>query len=79
MNSVFQERTLRQGEITALRKKIEKEYDEKVDLEDKIMKDLQQQLTANKAESYTVKITEKLRETKKRLVSFHYEYWFKLH
>ena len=65
----LQERSLKQGEISALRKKIEKEYDDKVELEDKIMKDLQQQLTADKAQSYTVKITEKLRETKKRLVS----------
>lgn len=67
--TLLQERSLKQNEISALRKKIEKEYDERVELEDKIMKDMQQQLTAQKAKSYTVKVTEKLRQTKKHLVS----------
>ena len=66
---VLQERSIKQNEISALRKKIEKEYDERVELEDMIMKDMQQQLTAQKAKSYTIKVTEKLRETKKHLVS----------
>jgi len=68
----LQERASKVSEINAIRKQIEREYAERVKLEDAIMKDLQQQLTADKAQSYTVKMTEKLRETKKRLVNQRY-------
>ncbi|XP_076810379.1 coiled-coil domain-containing protein 40-like [Clavelina lepadiformis] len=66
-NKATTERSIKLSEISALRKQIEREYLEKVALEDQVMKDLQQQLTANKAQSYTVKVTEKMRETKKKL------------
>uniref|UniRef100_H2XUM1 Coiled-coil domain-containing protein 40 n=1 Tax=Ciona intestinalis TaxID=7719 RepID=H2XUM1_CIOIN len=66
-NKATTERSMRLSEINALRKQIEREYLEKVALEDRIMKDLQQQLTADKAQNYTVKVTQDIRQKKKKL------------
>lgn len=56
------------SEINVLRKQIEREYKEKVKLEDMIMSKLQQQLTADKAKQYTKNVTVGLRDRKKQLV-----------
>ncbi|XP_078491914.1 coiled-coil domain-containing protein 40 [Ciona intestinalis] len=66
-NKATTERSMRLSEINAFRKQIEREYLEKVALEDRIMKDLQQQLTADKAQNYTVKVTQDIRQKKKKL------------
>ena len=57
----FQDKTLRMNEVNALRKQIEREYLEKVRLEDQIIEELRGQLTMDKASQYTDKITKKLR------------------
>ena len=51
-----------------LRKQIEKEYREKVKLEDEIMERLRSQLTLDKAAQYTDKLTGKTRARTKDLV-----------
>ena len=65
---MFQDKTLRQNEVTALRKQIEREYLEKVRLEDEILEKLRSQLTMDKASKYTNKLTTKLRNRTKDLV-----------
>lgn len=55
--------------MNALRKQIEREYLEKVKLEDEILEKMRTQLTMDKAAQYTVKLTGKLRNNTKDLVS----------
>ena len=64
----LQDKTLRQNELNALRKQIEREYLEKVKLEDDIMEKMRSQLTMDKAAQYTKKLTSKKRELTKQLV-----------
>ena len=65
----FQDKVLRLNELNALRKQIEREYLEKVKLEDEILEKLRSQLTLDKASQYTDKLTGKLRSRTKDLVS----------
>lgn len=73
----MQDKTLRQNEVTALRKQIEKEYLERVKLEDEILEKIRSQLTVDKAAKYTNKLVGKTRMSTKDLVSseqyFRYE------
>lgn len=55
--------------MNALRKQIEREYLEKVKLEDEVLEKLRGQLTLDKAAKYTDKLTKKLRNRTKDLVS----------
>lgn len=64
-----QDKTLRLNELNALRKQIEREYLEKVELEDEIMEKMRTQLTMDKASQYTKKLTTKQRDLTKSLVS----------
>ena len=59
---------MRQNELNALRKQIEREYLEKVKLEDDIMEKMRSQLTMDKAAQYTKKLTGKKRDLTKHLV-----------
>ena len=71
LNECFlQDKSLRLNELNALRKQIEREYLEKVKLEDDIMEKMRSQLTMDKAAQYTKKLTGKKRELTKQLVSF---------
>lgn len=54
--------------MNALRKQIEREYLEKVELEDEIMEKMRTQLTMDKAAQYTKKLTTKERDLTKSLV-----------
>lgn len=56
------------NEVDALRKLIEREYLEKVKLEDEVMEKMRSQLTLDKASKYTDKLTKKLRTRTKELV-----------
>ena len=56
--------------MTALRKQIEREFMEKVKLEDNIMEKMRSQLTLDKASQYTRKVTDKLRRRATELVSY---------
>ncbi|XP_035694889.1 coiled-coil domain-containing protein 40-like [Branchiostoma floridae] len=67
LNRATTDRTLRLNELNALRKQIEREYQEKVNLEDAIMEKMRSQLTMDKAALYTKKMTSKLRQRKKQL------------
>lgn len=58
------------NEVNALRKQIEREYLEKVKLEDEILEKLRSQLTIDKAAQYTDKLTGKTRKRTKDLVCF---------
>ena len=60
------------NELNALRKQIEREYLEKVKLEDDIMEKMRSQLTMDKAAQYTKKLTGKKRDLTKQLVSIEY-------
>ena len=60
--------TLKDNELTALRKQIEREFLEKVKMEDYIMEKIQTQLTVDKAAQYTKKVTDKLRRRTTELV-----------
>ena len=64
-----QEVTLKENEITALRKQIEREFGEKIKLEDNIMEKMRSQLTLDKAAQYTKKMTDKLRRRATELVT----------
>ena len=66
---LFQDKSLRMNELNALRKQIEREYLEKVKLEDDIMEKMRSQLTMDKAAQYTKKLTGKKRDLTKQLVS----------
>ena len=73
---LLQDKTLRLNELNALRKQIEREYLEKVELEDQIMEKMRSQLTMDKAAQYTKKLTGKQRELTKSLVStHHWRFW----
>lgn len=63
---------MRLNELNALRKQIEREYLEKVELEDEIMEKMRTQLTMDKASQYTKKLTTKQRDLTKSLVSTVY-------
>ena len=65
---LFQDKILRMNELTSLRKQIEREYAEKVELEDQIMEKMRSHLTMDKAAKYTKKLTGKLRTQTKSLV-----------
>ena len=59
---------MRLNEVNALRKQIEREFLEKMKLEDAILERLRAQLTVDKAAQYTEKLTTKLRKRTKELV-----------
>ena len=63
-----QEVTLKENEITALRKQIEREFLEKIKIEDNIMEKMRSQLTLDKAAQYTKKMTDRLRRRATELV-----------
>ena len=63
-----QEVTLKDNELTALRKQIEREFLEKIKVEDNIMEKMRSQLTLDKAAQYTKKMTDKLRKRATELV-----------
>ncbi len=67
---LLQDKTLRMNELSALRKQIEREYQEKIKLEDDIIEMMQSQMTMDKAATYSKKITTKLRDLTKSLVHF---------
>ena len=52
---------IKDSELNNLRKLIEREFSEKVKLEDQILAKMQGQLTADKASQYTKKVREKIR------------------
>lgn len=64
-----QDKTLCTNEVNALRKQIEREYQERIKLEDAIVEKMRGQLTMDKAAQYTDKLTSKLRKQTKELVS----------
>ena len=64
----MQDKTLRRNEGNALRKQIEREYQEKVELEDLIVEKMRTMLTMDKASQYTEKLTRKMRDLTKDLV-----------
>ncbi|KAK3598746.1 hypothetical protein CHS0354_028798 [Potamilus streckersoni] len=67
LNRAMTDKTLRMNELNALRKQIEREYLEKVQLEDDIMEKIRSQLTMDKAAHYTKKLTGKKRDLTKKL------------
>ena len=69
--SFLQEATLKKNEADVLRKQIEREFSEKVKLEDMIMEKMREQLTADKASQYTKKVTDKVRRRATELVSMN--------
>ncbi|CAH3039798.1 unnamed protein product [Pocillopora meandrina] len=69
LNRAETEVTLKENEITALRKQIEREFGEKIKLEDNIMEKMRSQLTLDKAAQYTKKMTDKLRRRATELES----------
>ena len=62
------------NEVNALRKQIEREYLEKVKLEDDVMEMMRSQLTLDKASKYTDKLTKKLRSRTKELVGLKIQF-----
>ncbi|KAK3733202.1 hypothetical protein QZH41_019682 [Actinostola sp. cb2023] len=69
LNRAQTEVVLKENELTALRKQIEREFLEKVGLEDAIMEKLRSQLTMDKATRYTKKMTDRLRRRATELES----------
>ncbi|XP_064620964.1 coiled-coil domain-containing protein 40-like isoform X2 [Lineus longissimus] len=67
LNRAMTDKQLRENEVNALRKQIEREYLEKVKLEDEIMEKIRSQLTMEKAAIYTDKLTGKMRGRTKEL------------
>ncbi|KAK6170441.1 hypothetical protein SNE40_018834 [Patella caerulea] len=67
LHRAMTDKTLRMNELNALRQQIEKEYLEKVKLEDEIMERMRTQLTMDKASQYSRKLTNKMRDTTKHL------------
>ena len=63
---------MRLNELNVLRIQIEKEYLEKVKLEDQVLEKMRAQLTLDKASKYTDKLTRKIRARTKELVSTNY-------
>lgn len=64
----FQDITLRENELTALRKQIEREYEEKGRVEENIMEKLREQMTFDKAAQYSKKVTDKIKKRGTELV-----------
>ena len=64
----IQEVTLKDNELATLRKQIEREFLEKIKVEDNIMEKMRSQLTLDKAAQYTKKVTDKLRRRATELV-----------
>ena len=62
---------MKENEGNVLRKQIEREFLEKVKLEDMVMEKMREQLTADKASQYTKKVTDKVRRRATELVSSH--------
>ena len=60
--------TLKDNEVTALRKQTEREFLEKIKIEDNIMEKMRSQLTLDKAAQYTKKMTDRLRKRATELV-----------
>ena len=60
---------MKENEANILRKQIEREFLEKVKLEDMAMEKMREQLTAEKASQYTKKVTDKVRKRATELVS----------
>ncbi|XP_033121483.1 coiled-coil domain-containing protein 40-like [Anneissia japonica] len=56
------DRTLRLHELNGLRKQIEKEFQEKVTMEDKVMETMRNKLTMEKASQYTKRMASKTRQ-----------------
>jgi len=69
LNRAETEVTLKENEITALRKQIEREFLEKIKIEDNIMEKMRSQLTLDKAAQYTKKMTDRLRRRATELES----------
>jgi hypothetical protein len=63
-----QDITLRESELTALRKQIEREYEEKLRIEESIMEKLRSQMTLDKAAQYSKKVTDKIKKRGTELV-----------
>ena len=59
---------MKENEANVLRKQIEREFLEKVKLDDMIMEKMREQLTADKASQYTKKVTDKVRRRATELV-----------
>lgn len=68
MLTLLQDKTLKQSELSDLRKMIEREFRDKVELEDLIMEKMRTQLTMDKASQYTDKLIRKTRERSRTLV-----------
>ncbi|KAM7433427.1 Coiled-coil domain-containing protein 40 [Porites harrisoni] len=69
LNRAETEVTLKDNEITALRKQTEREFLEKIKIEDNIMEKMRSQLTLDKAAQYTKKMTDRLRKRATELES----------
>ncbi|CAH1795383.1 unnamed protein product, partial [Owenia fusiformis] len=69
LNRANTDKTLKLNELTALRKQIEREHLQKIQLEDDIMEKIRSELTMDKAAQYTDKLTGKLRNLTKDLES----------
>ena len=67
---------IRESELNNVRKLIEKEFLEKVKLEDQVLSKMQGQLTADKASQYTKKMREKIRRKATETVSFNDNYYY---
>ena len=68
ISTFAQDITLRESELTALRKQIEREYEEKVRIEEGIMEKLRNQMTLDKAAQYSKKVTDKIKKRGTELV-----------
>ncbi|CAB3982035.1 Hypothetical predicted protein [Paramuricea clavata] len=62
LNKAKTDITLRESELTALRKQVEREYEEKVRIEEGIMEKLRSQMTLDKAAQYSKKVTDKIKK-----------------
>ena len=67
-STLTQDITLRESELTALRKQIEREYEEKLRIEESIMEKLRSQMTLDKAAQYSKKVTDKIKKRGTELV-----------
>lgn len=67
LNRATADKTLKENDLAALRKQIEREFQEKISLEDQIMERLRSQLSLDKASQYSKKLTMRSRERTKHL------------
>ncbi|XP_057311737.1 coiled-coil domain-containing protein 40-like [Hydractinia symbiolongicarpus] len=67
LNRAQIEVTVKESELVNLRKLIEKEFQDKIKIEDLIMSQMQEQLTAEKASQYTKKMTNRIRKKSTQL------------